>query len=341
MMSDRLVTWPQCTWSSLIVGCTASWPWIGQSDMEAGEIQKASQSKITESITENDLCFKFGDGVRNFRYAYLLLFSKEKKIPRNKIVNYRLFIIKKINKHKKNQREKDSLFVYAKCNSQSSLQNSFASWPFQRDFSIHKFLLAPILLCQRVRSTDAVSWIMFQAGIEWVSSLALGSAPQPESFLLWDFSFFFFDNINEKSQVESSQWCHEPELSLFSRSLYSFLSQWRWWQTPDRACLQIWLSGSDSVPCYSVPILTFQYADESLPHVTVLEACLKLPYTARYLCYSLAGCAADVSAKLVWQCSLPTLWSIFSNESGQVFMQSVTNTELANDVWNMEPLWLP
>lgn len=45
----------------------------------------------------------------------------------------------------------------------------------------------------------------------------------------------------------------------------------------DRASLHIWLSGGDSVPCYSVPILTFQYADESLPDVIVLDACLKLP----------------------------------------------------------------
>lgn len=49
----------------------------------------------------------------------------------------------------------------------------------------------------------------------------------------------------------------------------------------DSAWLQNWLGGSDSVAGYSVPILTFQYADESRLHVTLLDGCLTLPYAAQ------------------------------------------------------------
>lgn len=49
--------------------------------------------------------------------------------------------------------------------------------------------------------------------MKWVRATTLAAAPKPESFMLLD---FFFLNTNEKSQVESSQWCHEPESRLFS-----------------------------------------------------------------------------------------------------------------------------
>lgn len=81
---------------------------------------------------------------------------------------------------------------------------------------------------------------------------------------------FFFLTQTRGSQIEFSEWCHEPESSFFFPPVQLT-------RRADSACLHIWRSGSDSVPSYSVPILTFQYADESRPHVIVLEACLKLP----------------------------------------------------------------
>lgn len=72
--------------------------------------------------------------------------------------------------------------------------------------------------------------------MELVKASALAAAPKAESFMLLD--VFFFLNTNERSQIEFSQWCHEPESSFFSvpltrradfrQCLPTYLTEWQW-----------------------------------------------------------------------------------------------------------------
>lgn len=167
--------------------------------------------------------------------------------------------------------------------------------------------------------------------MEWVRVTALAAAPKPESFMLLD---FFFLNTNERSQVESSQWCHEPESGFCSPFFHFFCP------TDKESRLQTvpaYISGWVAVtqcPVIQSPFSLSSMLMNPYPTSPCWRHAWNCPTRHSANVTAWQGCTADVFVEVVLQHRAPLVLSISSAHSmliyihNQIFLVRLTDSEI-------------